>query len=265
MQDASKNEIRGAGRFARLLAPAIFYEDNEPQVQAAYFKSIPPGFFVDVGANDPVIYSQSYALEQRGWSGILVEPLPDRAQQLRARRKARVFELACSSPADDGKQLTFHVAGIFSSLRSQSVTAGVSPQELITVQAATLDRILREANAPIPIDFVSIDVEGHELAVLDGFDLAYWRPRLLLVEDLAMNLRLHRYLKSRGYAWFRRTLLNGWYAPRELAPPVSLLGRWQFFRKYYLSMPFRHLRELKRRRFGKPIDPDSAFQRPRGG
>ena len=56
----------------------------------------------------------------------------------------------------------------------------------------TLDDILEQAEAPMPIDFVSIDVEGHEVEVLSGFDLARWRPRLILVEDHVTNLATHR-------------------------------------------------------------------------
>jgi FkbM family methyltransferase len=236
-----------------MFEPAIFPSEAEPALTAEFFKGTTAGFFVDVGANDPVAYSQSYDLEQRGWNGILVEPLPAMAKELRARRKAQVYEVACSSPADEGKPLTFHVAGIFSTLETQSVAVGAVRTGRITVQGATLDSVLRSANAPTPIDYVSIDVEGHEIAVLEGFDLGHWRPRLLVVEDLAMNFALHRYLKARGYVWFRRAGLNAWFAPSDAPPPVGLFGRWQFVRKHYLSLPFRHAREIKRRIVGRPL------------
>jgi FkbM family methyltransferase len=234
-----------------MFAPAIFGTDAEA---VEFLHSLPTGFFVDVGANDPVIDSQTYAFERRGWTGILVEPLPEKAHALRAQRQARVYEVVCSSPDDDGKMLTLHVAGVYSSVRPQFVVAGVTAIREIKVRASTLDNILRDAGAPIPLDFVSIDVEGHELSVLEGFDLNYWRPRLLIVEDLAMNRRLHRYLKARGYVWFRRSGLNAWFAPADAAPDVSLFGRWQYFRKHYLSLPFRHAREIKRRMFGRRVE-----------
>jgi len=236
-----------------LLASAMFQSDEDV---ASVLDPLPPGFFVDVGANDPVTDSQTFALEQRGWNGVLVEPLPEMAAALRSRRKARVFEAACSSPGDEGQELTFHVAGVHSSLRPETIVAGVNAIRAIKVPARTLDSILREAGAPAPLDFVSIDVEGHEVAVLDGFDLAHWRPRYLLVEDHAMNLDLHRHLKARGYTWFRRVGLNSWFAPADAAPAVSLFGRWQFFRKHYLSLPFRRAREIKRRILVRPVKMD---------
>jgi hypothetical protein len=62
-----------------------------------------------------------------------------------------------------------------------------------------------------------------------------------------MNLSLHRYLRSRGYKWMRRTGLNSWYVPNDAPVTVPLKGRLQFVRKHYLSLPFRHLREASRR------------------
>jgi hypothetical protein len=110
-----------------------------------------------------------------------------------------------------------------------------------------LDAILRDAGAPRPLDFLSIDVEGHEIEVLDGFDLAYWRPRLLLIEDHVLDLNLHRTLQSRGYKWVRRSGLNAWYVPADFPMSVSAWGWVQFFRKYYLSLPTRRVRDAVRR------------------
>jgi hypothetical protein len=45
----------------------------------------------------------------------------------------------------------------------------------------------------------------------------------------------------------RRTGLNGWYVPQDVAPSIGWLGRWQIFRKYYLGLPFRIFRDARRR------------------
>ncbi|MEA2930820.1 MAG: hypothetical protein QOG38_3248, partial [Hyphomicrobiales bacterium] len=71
------------------------------------------------------------------------------------------------------------------------------------------------------------------------------------IEDVVQNLTLHRYLTRRGYRWFRRTGINSWYVPADAAVRVGLVGRLQFVRKYYLGLPFRVLREKKRRLFGQ--------------
>jgi FkbM family methyltransferase len=226
---------------------AIFLQDAEEGLKEAFFAASHEGFFVDVGANEPRTWSQTWHLEQAGWRGILIEPQPDLARRLRQERKATVFDIACSSPENSGKSLPLHVAGLYTSLNPDFFVNDMRRDGVIAVPVRTLDDILIEAKAPAPIDFVSIDVESHEIDVLRGFDLDRWRPRLLLIEDLVMNRHLHRYLQVRGYKWVRRTGLNSWYVPASSPVSVSLLGRLQFLRKYYLSIPFRHLRQIKRR------------------
>jgi FkbM family methyltransferase len=229
-----------------LVARAVFPDLAETQLKEEYFGA-QKGFFVDVGANDPKDISQTWHLEQTGWTGILIEPQPDLAQQLREQRRARVFACACSSPENSGKMLPFQVSGIHSSLNLGFFVAGMRKSNLIEVPVRTLDEILIEANAPSPVDLMSIDVESHEIEVLNGLTLSRWRPRLILIEDLAFDLRIHKLLRSRGYKWVRRTGLNGWYVPADVAFPVSAFGRWQFVRKHYLGVPFRLFREAKRK------------------
>jgi FkbM family methyltransferase len=233
------------------LMRAMFPDVAEERLKAEFFRATPAGFFVDVGANAPKDGSQSFVMESQGWSGVLVEPQPDLAEVLRRDRRAKVYAVACSTPANAGKTLTLHLAGIQSSLKPDFYVAGMQRTGTVAVPVMTLDQILTDAEAPTPLDFVSIDVEGHEIEVLEGFDLKRWRPRLLFIEDVVQSLRLHRYITDRGYRWFRRTAINSWYVPAEAAESVSLAGRLQFVRKYYLGLPFRVLREKKRRLLGQ--------------
>ncbi len=142
--------------------------------------------------------------------------------------------------------MTLHVLGPHSSLNRELAVTGVVARSTIEVPVRTLDEILEQVGAPAPIDFVSIDVEGHEVEVLSGFDLARWRPRLVLVEDHVTSLATHRCLTRAGYRLIRRTGPNGWYVPMAGAPRVGL-GWWQIARKYYFALPIRMLRDRKRR------------------
>lgn len=231
----------------RVRGRAIFPWIVEQQLREEFFAGTPKGFFVDVGANDPIEGSQTWHLEQKGWRGVLIEPQPMLAQKLKERRATLVFPCACSSPQNAGKTLPFQLAGIQSSLNLNFFVAGMRKDEIIEVPVRTLDDILTEAKAPVPIDLLSIDVESHEIDVLSGLTLKRWQPRLIFIEDTVLNLRLHRVLQSHGYKWVRRTGLNAWYVPIESSMSVSLFGRWQFFRKYYFGTPFRNVREAKRK------------------
>jgi hypothetical protein len=148
--------------------------------------------------------------------------------------------------------LPLHVAGPLSSLDRRSMAPGATPQKIIRVHVRTLDSILEEAGSPVAFDFLSIDVEGHEIEVLQGFDMARWRPRLIMIEDHVADLSKHRYLTSSGYRIVRRYENNGWYVPRDSAVTCSWPDRWEILRKYYLALPFRMLRNLSRR-VRKPV------------
>lgn len=163
-----------------------------------FFAATDRGFFVEVGANEPRTLSQTWQFEQRGWTGVLIEPQPDLAKSLSRERSAKVFAVACSSPRNAGTQMTLHLADSHSSFDAKLNLAEVKPVGAIEVPIRTLYDILAKINAPF-IDFVSIDVEGHELDVPDGFNLSHWQPRLILIEDLLLRTRFHRELVRRGY------------------------------------------------------------------
>src|SRR6266700_663137 len=163
--------LNAAARLERRIMRAILPPDVETRLVRDFFGDA-PGFFVDVGANDPEIGSQTWHLEQAGWSGILVEPQPDLAQKLRQARNAKVFAVACSAPANAGKSMPLHLAGPLSTLNERLMDVTRRAEAVIAVPVLTLDQILREAAAAPPIGFLSIDVEGHAHEVLQGLDLA---------------------------------------------------------------------------------------------
>ena len=226
---------------------AMFPYEAENRLKEEFFGHASSGYFVEVGANDPEQWSQSFHLETKGWRGIVVEPQPQLAANLRQRRKAKVYEVACSAPENSGQRMTLYLAGGLSSFDPKLKVATARPDGAIEVPLKTLDEILVDAGAPSPIDFLAVDVEGHEIEVLRGLDLARWRPKLLLVEDHVLGLDLHRFIAARGYKWIRRTDINSWYVPADAPWRVDAVGRWQFFRKYYLGTPVRRLRDAVRR------------------
>ena len=219
--------------------------DHEMRLIAAFFGNR-RGYFVEVGANDPHARSQTWHLEQAGWTGVLIEPQPELAGKLRANRSAKIYAVACSSPENAGRTLPLHVAGPLSALNRERMAPGAAPEQVIQVPVKTLDSILEDAGTHPGFDFLSIDVEGHEIEVLRGFDIARWHPRLILLEDHVRDLSKHRYLTSHGYRIIRRYENNGWYVARGSVEKASLADRWEILRKYYLALPFRWLRNFSR-------------------
>src|SRR3972149_9937662 len=74
------------------------------------------GYYVEVGANHPRSGSQTWHLEELGWKGLLIEPLPEYCELLKKERKGTVVQYACSSPENHDKVLRLKMAGGHSTL-----------------------------------------------------------------------------------------------------------------------------------------------------
>ncbi len=221
---------------------ASFSQYGEDCLVWKFFGQSGNGFFVEVGAHDGEINSQSLFLERKGWHGILVEPQSACCAMIRVRRPtAMVFQAACGAPGQRGKAALFlnhQGSGLFSRSRP-------AQNECEEVQVMTLDEILEEGSVS-QIDFLSIDVEGLELDVLRGFNIQKYRPRLLIIEDnLPNRLKVHWHLKRNGYQLVKRTGCNNWYIPEgHPFPFATAWERAKLYRKMYLGTLFRKARSM---------------------
>jgi FkbM family methyltransferase len=213
-----------------------------------FFGAKSEGFFVEVGANHPTKCSQTRLFEQHGWKGILVEPIARNCEMLRQQRPgSRIFQCALGAPEQRGRA-RLNVAAGNDGLSGLNLNDGVVVDRVEEVEVRTLDEILAEAGNP-NIDFLSVDVEGLELQVLRGFDLARHRPSVVLVEDHLQQLGVHRHFVRHGYRVVKRTGVNNWYVPKQ--QPFHLTSwteRLKLFRKMFLGLPFRKFRGSRRRR-----------------
>lgn len=211
-----------------------------------FFGFAKKGFFVEAGANHPSHLSQTYLFEQQGWTGILVEPVPECCDLLRAQRSARVFQNALGSPGQCGP-LRMLVPGGLTELASActEITTLEKGDLVIETEVVTLDSLLQECGVD-SFDFLSLDMEGMELDALQGLSIERHRPSFILIEDRNESLAKHRYLKRCGYKLIRRKGSNNWYVPNTTPFKVSLMTRLRLARKLYASIPFRKLRSLSR-------------------
>ena len=159
-----------------------------------------PKYYVELGANDGISYSNTMHLEMfRGWRGLLIEPHPGNYRRLlRTRgRQNQCVQAACVS--FDFQSETMRL------LYSNSMTITLDGESEITdrfshadagkkwlgkgelihefdAPAKTLDYILRSVNAPKQMGLLSLDVEGAELEVLRGINHKEFRFDVIALE-----------------------------------------------------------------------------------
>lgn len=218
---------------------------NEQRLIKSFFNDKPAGYYVDVGANEPIKESQTFHLENLGWRGLLIEALPYYANLLRKQRKGKVIQYAASSPKNHNKKLKFIVAGGHSTLNNNLIALGDFSNKTTTVTCKTLDSILRDNKVAVNFDFISIDIEGHEMEMFKGFHLKKWKPKLVLLEDHVINHQKHNFMTANGYQIILRTGLNSWYVPVAAGYQLSLFSKIGFFRKYYIGLLSRKFRYRK--------------------
>ena len=161
------------------------------------------GYFVDIGACYPIRLSNTHNLEANwGWTGLLIEPNPYLVPELKAQRTSKVLNLAVGqSPSIE---LSIAINPEFSSARSkeEGLHKLYAPTgEKVTVECKTLREIFEVHNVPKDFDYLSIDVEGSEMSVLESGDWKIWRPKFITVEHNFSEARneINNFLKSVGY------------------------------------------------------------------
>jgi FkbM family methyltransferase len=148
------------------------------------------GFYVDVGAGDPVLDSVTKLFYDRGWHGINIEPHAGSYARLEAERP-RDVNLCAGLAVKPGRRPFFESAshpGSSTFSRRVATSFPFEDRELRTVEVevTTLGAVCSR-HAPGVIDFLKIDAEGLEREVILGGDWRRFRPRVLVVEATVPN------------------------------------------------------------------------------
>ncbi len=207
-----------------------------------FFQRKTNGYFVEIGAHHPYKLSQTWLLEKNGWRGILIEPIPHLAKELREKRKnSKVFECGVSSPDKTGTGFVVIREPI---AVSEVVFDVPSEKDYRTIRVRSLNDLFQEADCS-RIDFLSIDIEGMEVEALIGMDFSLYRPKLILIEDHCHDLIKHDFLKTKGYKIVNRCGCNNWYIPKEDTYTGKMtVSKFEIVRKLYLGHP---LKKFKRK------------------
>lgn len=209
------------------------------------FGKLPDGFYVDIGAFDPVTDSVTKTFYDKGWCGINVEPGP-RIEDLR-RDRPRDINLAIAISDTEGEaDFWEHTDGLGTSTLCAEVAARVAEVagERIRhrVSTMTLAQLLARHAPDRHIHFLKIDAEGSEDAIIAGGDWQRFRPEVLVVEstEILTNRRIeaawHERLRQASYTFAYFDGINDFWVRAEsegllasFAYPVNILDNFQLF------------------------------------
>lgn len=182
------------------------------------FRGLRGGVFVDVGAYDGTKYSNTrFFEEERGWTGVCIEPLPDVFEELQKNRRCACVRACIGDREGECRFLqvqcpqvdTAMLSGVVNQYDSRHLNRvhgevarfGGSATE-ITVPLRTLQSVLVELGIA-RVDFISIDTEGSEICILKTFDPAALGVQCLLVENNYDDPQIEAILRDRGYRLFK--------------------------------------------------------------
>ena len=170
----------------------ISYSFNAVDLIIDYiFKDKINGFYIDIGAQHPIANNNTYLFFKRGWTGINIDLDVKNIELFNISRPNDInLNNAISSSASKKKLFFYHDKSPINTLvEDVSNFQNATVKEIKTVKTITLNKVLENLSFDKEIDYMNIDVEGHELDVLKGFDLIRYKPNVISVEYLDLKMK----------------------------------------------------------------------------
>ncbi len=185
-----------------------------------YYNNKTEGFYIEIGASDGIQLSNTYLLETKyNWKGICVEPIPYRYKLL---CNNRPNSLCCDKPVynESNKQVIFDIANNFDLLSGISAHIDGHAVEVncnktqISLTTISFNDLLEKYNAPLFIDYLSLDTEGSEFEILKSVNLQKYTFGLIDVEHNYCEPRrtlIRNLLTSNGYVLIKENFYDDSY------------------------------------------------------
>ncbi len=182
------------------------------------------GFYVDIGANHPIKFNNTFLFHNKGWRGINIEPNPSRMWLFKLLRRSDInLNIGVGR---EKSEIEFHVfrTNTLSTFDKTSSTAyqqmGHVLKKTTKIAVLPLSDIFEKYAQGEEIDLMSIDTEGFDMEVLKSNDWNKFRPRFIILETLEyrasqagkkLNNLYDPYMEKIGYTKIADTYINTIY------------------------------------------------------
>jgi FkbM family methyltransferase len=195
-------------------------QSSEDQHLMLFFNGLCNGTYVELGALDGVLFSNTYVFNKAlGWKGVLLELSPSNFESLRTNRREEIAVINAAVCAQSG---TVHcveagaVGGVWefaaADFRNHFWGASTTIENSKPINCVPLRDVFHSISEHFYADFLSLDVEGAELDVLESIDFDKTAFGIILIEadtgNITKNVAVREFLVARGYAflyWYQRS------------------------------------------------------------
>ena len=201
-----------------------------------YHLNIKKPTYLDIGANDPRYISNTYYFYEHGSTGVCIEPnkyLWKKYKKVRPKDTVLNVGIGIEEEAEaDFYQFPKHAHGLSTFSKKEALhwqetgmkgMGKINYEKIIKVPLVNINTIIQKYFDKVP-DFISIDVEGLDLAILSSLDFNKYKPKVICAETLAYNENQKGFkdnsiadlLKTKGYTVYADTRVNTIFCLNEL-------------------------------------------------
>lgn len=212
-----------------------YSQEGEDLILSRLFEGKSTGFYVDVGAHHPRRFSNTYLFYKRGWRGINIEPNPDVSALFKRYRKRDInVTLGIANTTDELVYFMFNDPAL--NTFDQALSEGRQSDQYYVVSRQTIPVrplavvLQKYLPAGAQIDFMSIDVEGYDLEVLESNDWSRFRPNCILVEDENFSIAniyeepVNQLMTRQRYSLFAKSFNTLFYTNNDNQKEISTKG-----------------------------------------
>jgi len=215
--------IRIIKRLLRAIIPygkLMYSQEGEDIVLNRALKGKKSGFYIDVGAHHPKRFSNTYLFYKKGWRGINIDAMPGSMEAFKKERSRDVNLEVAVSPTQGEVDFYVFSEKAFNTcdetIARERMDLGYALESKVTVKCWPLREILDlNLTEGAHIDFMTVDVEGLDMAVLQSNDWERYRPSYVLVECLNTSIKDYssdpvcKFMQSNHYEPFSKAV-NTW-------------------------------------------------------
>ena len=153
------------------------------------FKNKKKGFYLDIGCQHPTFNNNTYLLFKRGWSGVNIDLDRKNIDLFDIARPKDINICSCvSSDLGEKDFFYFHEGSPINTLERKTL---LNKDNYLKkkIKTNTLNNILDQLNKIEEIDYMNIDVEGHEMSILNSFDIDKYKPSVISVEFIDFKMK----------------------------------------------------------------------------